>query len=235
MGAALPIAILGAGGHAQVIADALRCQPETMHIPLFFLDDDPSIHNSRRMEIPILGYLSDLARIPHQGVLVAIGSNKTRKIVADRLRQQEETFVTVIHPRATIADGVQIGAGSVIFAHAVVNTGSKIGEHVVLNTGCTVDHHNHIADFAHVAPGAHLGGDVTLGEGAFIGIGAIVMPQHRVGAWATVGAGSLAHRDVRAASTIVGVPGRPLTSKMIQESESGKALTEDSQESRLSR
>jgi sugar O-acyltransferase (sialic acid O-acetyltransferase NeuD family) len=207
---ALPIVILGAGGHAQVIADALRAAPVTATAPLAFLDDNASIHHTERLGIPVLGAIGDLATIPHRGVVIGIGNNRVRKQIADRLLAQGEHFVSVVHPRATIAPGVPIGAGSVIFANVVVNTGSHIGIHVVLNTGCTVDHHNQIADFVHIAPGAHLGGDVTVDEGAFIGIGGTVMPQRKIGAWSTIGAGALAHRDVLAGTTVVGVPAGPL-------------------------
>lgn len=206
----LPIAILGAGGHAQVIADALRSSPSTTKTPLIFLDDDPHIHGTERLGIPIVGAISGLSTFPHRGVVIAIGNNRIRRKIAQRLDSEGETFVTVIHPRATIARDVVLGAGTVVFAHAVVNTGSEIGAHVILNTGSTVDHHNHLANYVHVAPGAHTGGDVTLGEGAFIGIGAIVMPQRTVGSWATVGAGAVVHQNVSINSTVVGVPARPL-------------------------
>lgn len=208
--ALLPIIILGAGGHGQVIADALLRHPATADIPLIFLDDDPATHNTQRLGFPVAGGIADLGAIPHRSVVIGIGNNRTRKMIAQSLEARGETFATVIHPQAVIAAGVEIGAGSVIFANAVVNTGSRVGKHVVLNTACTVDHHNQVGDFSHVAPGAHLGGDVIVGEGAFVGIGGIVMPQRQVGDWATVGAGALASRTVPPGVTIVGIPGRSL-------------------------
>jgi acetyltransferase-like isoleucine patch superfamily enzyme len=50
----------------------------------------------------------------------------------------------------------------------------------------------------------HLGGDVWVGEGALVGIGAIVLPQRRIGAWATIGGGGVILRDVGAGETAVG-------------------------------
>jgi acetyltransferase-like isoleucine patch superfamily enzyme len=41
-------------------------------------------------------------------------------------------------------------------------------------------------------------------------MGAIIMPQRRVGEWSTVGAAALVHRDVPGGATVIGVPARRL-------------------------
>lgn len=204
------ILILGAGGHAQVIADAVQRAREAGAVweVVGFLDDNPALAGQVRLGLPILGSISTLARHHHDGCIIGIGDNRLRRRIFHQLRAQGEQIVTIIHPRAVIAPDVRVGAGAVIFAGVVVNTGATVGENAILNTGCTVDHHNIIADHAHVAPGAHLGGDVRIGEGAFIGIGATVMPQRCVGAWSVVGAGALVHRDVPGGVTAIGVPAR---------------------------
>ena len=202
------VIILGAGGHAQVIADALLRAHDagTTWEIVGFLDDNPALMGQVRLGLPILGSISTLAQHAHDGCVIGIGNNRLRARIFRQLRAQSEHVVTVVHPRAVVALDVAIGAGVVIFANVVVNTGVTIGENVVLNTGCTVDHHNIVADHAHIAPGAHLGGDVRIGEGALVGIGATVMPQRSVGAWSVVGAGTLVHRDVPDFVTAIGVP-----------------------------
>ena len=72
---------------------------------------------------------------------------------------------------------------------------------------------NVIGDHAHIAPGVHLGGDVTIGEGTLIGIGAVVMPQRRVGAWCTVGAGAVVTRDLPDQVVAIGAPARVIRSQ----------------------
>ncbi|MFM7584577.1 MAG: acetyltransferase [Caldilinea sp.] len=204
------IIILGAGGHAQVIADALlRAREAGATCDLGgFLDDNPALAGQVRLGLPILGSISTLAQHAHDGCVIGIGDNRLRAHIFRQLRAQGEQVATVIHPHAVIAPDVTVGAGVIIFAGVVVNTGATIGENVVLNTGCTVDHHDIVADHAHIAPGAHLGGDVRIGEGAFVGIGATVMPQRSVGVWSVVGAGALVHRDVPDRVTAIGVPAR---------------------------
>ena len=204
------ILILGAGGHAQVVANILqRARDAGEPIdPVGYLDDNDALHGQRLLGLLVLGALEDLPNIPHDALLIAVGDNRTRKRLFDQLRRQNERFAIARHPAAVIAPDVSIGPGTMICPGVVVNPGSSIGSNVILNTGCTVDHHNRIGDHAHIAPGVHLGGDVEIGDGTLVGIGATVMPQRRVGAWSIVGAGSLVHTDTFDGVVVIGTPAR---------------------------
>jgi sugar O-acyltransferase (sialic acid O-acetyltransferase NeuD family) len=204
------VLILGAGGHAQVVADILlRIQDDDARLtPVGYLDDDPVLRGQYLLDVPVLGNIAQLCEIPHEAVVVAIGDNATRRGMFEKLQIQGERFIIARHPSAVIAPDVAIGPGSMICAGAIVNPGSVIGSNVILNTGCTVDHHNRIGDHAHIAPGVHLGGEVEIGEGALIGIGATVMPQRRVGDQSVVSAGGLVHSDVGDKMVAAGVPAR---------------------------
>jgi sugar O-acyltransferase (sialic acid O-acetyltransferase NeuD family) len=205
------VLIIGAGGHGQVVADILLAElrsGDTDTQPIGFLDDDITLHGCTFLGLPVLGSLAQVSRIEHEAVVVAIGVNRTRQRISQRLQAQGNRFVRAIHPAAIIGSGVEIATGTMVCAGVVVNTGAHIGQGVILNTGCTVDHHNHIADYSHIAPGVHLGGDVTIGEGTLVGVGATIMPQRRVGAWSVVGAGAAVIEDVRAGKRVIGVPAR---------------------------
>lgn len=204
------IVILGAGGHAQVIADILWQMHDTGEktTPIAFLDDNPSLKGNHYLNIPVLGSINDLSSIPHDAVIIGIGNNQIRKKLFDTLTKKGEQFIIARHPSAIIAQDVHIGSGSVICANVVINTGAEIGRNAILNTACTVDHHNHIGDHVHVAPGAHLGGDVVIGQGTLVGIGAVVLPQIYVGKQCTIGGGSVVIQNLDDNVTAVGNPTR---------------------------
>ena len=206
------VLILGAGGHAQVVADILlRAREAGQKItPIGYLDDDTDLHGKMLLDLPVLGDTSLLGRIPHEAAIIAIGNNQIRRRLAEHFFLAGETFIIARHPASVTAPDVRIGPGTMICAGAIVNTGSVIGAHVILNTGCTVDHHSVVGDYVHVAPGGHIVGEVVIEEGALIGIGATIAPRLSVGAWATVGAGAVVTKSVPHGVTVVGVPARPL-------------------------
>jgi sugar O-acyltransferase (sialic acid O-acetyltransferase NeuD family) len=204
------VLIIGAGGHAQVVADVLGRMGDADNevTPIGYLDDDPALLGNDRLGLPVLGNTKQLSMVAHDAIVVAIGDNETRRHLFERWVSAGERLIIACHPSATIAPDVLIGPGTMICARVVVSPGSRIGADVILNTACTVDHHNVIGDHVHVAPGVRLGGDVTIGEGTLVGISATVMPQRTVGAWSVIGAGSLVSKDIPSYSVAVGVPAR---------------------------
>ena len=204
------VLILGAGGHAQVVADILfQMQKAGMSVkPIGYLDDNPDLIGQVLLGIPVLGKMDDLAAIDHDAIIVAIGDNRTRHDFFVTLSAQGEKFIIAQHPSAIIAPDVTIGLGSMICAGAIINPGSSIGFNVILNTGSTIDHHNKIGDHAHIAPGVHLGGDVRIGEGTLVGIGTTIIPQHSVGEWSIIGAGSIVTKNIPDKIVATGVPAR---------------------------
>lgn len=206
------IVIVGAGGHAQVIADVILCRArlgEDVQL-LGFVDDNPRLLSREILGVKVLGLIAQLTEFEPEAVIVGIGDNVTRARVYRQLKSGGATFATAIHPRAFVAENVRLGEGSVVFANAVINTGSIIGPNVIINTGATVDHHALIDAHVHIAPGVHLGGTGTVEEGAFLGIGCSVIPNRVIGAWSIVGAGAAVIHDVPPRTTVVGVPARPL-------------------------
>jgi sugar O-acyltransferase (sialic acid O-acetyltransferase NeuD family) len=207
------ILIVGAGGHAQVIADLILSRArlgEDLQL-MGFVDDDTRLLGREILGVKVLGQIGQVNEVEHDAVIVGIGDNAARARVYSQLKASGVTFGTVIHPRAVVAEDVTFGEGSVVFANAVINTGSLVGPNVIINTGATVDHHARIGAHVHVAPGVHLGGTVTVEEGAFLGIGSNVIPNRTIGTWSIVGAGSAVIHDVPPHATVVGIPAKPLT------------------------
>lgn len=197
------VVVLGAGGHAKVVVSTLRAAGYRV-TGLF--DDDSAKWGTKVAGVGVLGPLMDAVG---QGV-IGIGQNCMRRRIAESSRHM--VWVTVVHPSAYVDPTARLGAGTVIFAGAVVQPDIVIGNHAIVNTGATVDHDCDIGDFVHVAPGCHLAGGVIAEEGVFAGLGSAVIPGIRLGAWSTLGAGSVVTRDVLPGATVVGVPARVLKS-----------------------
>jgi sugar O-acyltransferase (sialic acid O-acetyltransferase NeuD family) len=195
------ISLIGAGGHARVVAASAR--RAGLHLQAVFEAD------SRRLGQSFAGLSLQSDRDISDGPLhIAIGSNRVRSTAA--AFHPDAEWTSVIDPASSISEDVDVGAGSLIGLGACVQTGVRIGRHTLINTGTIVDHDCILGNFVHIAPGAVLTGSVTVGEGALIGAGAVVLPGLIIGAWAVVGAGAVVTRPVADGETVIGSPARVL-------------------------
>jgi UDP-N-acetylbacillosamine N-acetyltransferase len=210
------LVIIGArvDGSAKVLRDIIRLQGD--YEVVGFLDDDSKLWTSQVDNLPVFGGLNKLEELKDQGVsyiAMAMGDNRLRETILNRALACGLTPVNAIHPRATVAENVKMGAGIWVAAGAVINPGSVIGDGVVLNTGATIDHDCIVSDYANISPGCHLSGRTSVGRYAFLGTGAITLPDVVVGEGAVVGAGTVVLTEVPPDSTAVGVPARILKNK----------------------
>lgn len=206
------LAILGASGHGKVIADTAYLNSDWDLISFF---DDSWETIAFDSVWPLIGNTEDLLANLNQfsGVMVGIGDNSIRQIKHNLLVKNGASMATIVHPQSYISGAAVLGAGSVVFAQAVVNVNVCIGAGVIINTGSTVDHDCLLSDFVHVSPGANLGGDVQVGQRSWLGIGCAVRQGISIGNDVVVGAGSVVVSQVQDNLTVVGVPARSLNTK----------------------
>jgi len=190
--------ILGAGGHAKVVAETALASGYASRVT--FLDD--------RTHTPLVQALEPHIREQFPAAVVAIGHTATRLHWLEQLSALGYALPVLIHPTAWVSPSASLGPGSLVFAQAALQAQASIGMGVILNTGCSVDHDVCLADGVHVCPGARLAGEVTVGARSWIGIGACVIQQVRIGADVTIGAGAAVVHDLPDGITAVGIPAR---------------------------
>lgn len=208
--------IVGAGGHAKVIADLARAcglRPigavELRPDPLGRVAE-PGGTRVRASQADLLAHVERHGALPDDGeaVVVAVGDNRARLQVHRALASAPRP--ALVHPAAIVSPSAAIGGGTVVLAGAVINADARLGEAVIVNSRAVVEHDCRLGDGVHVSPGAVLCGGVDVDEGAWIGAGSTVIPRVRVGAGAIVGAGAVILRDVPPGATVIGNPGRVL-------------------------
>lgn len=206
----IPVVGIGAGGHAKVVIDILRQDGRYEVVSLI----DPARVGQTLTGIHIVGGDERLADIRAAGVTAAfigvggVGNNTLRQRLFERALASGFTLINAVHPRAIVADSVQLCRGVTIMAGAILNPDTRLGDNVIVNTGAIVDHDCQIGEHTHISPGAVLAGGVSTGIGVHIGVGATVRQGIIVGDGAVVGAGAVVVRNVPPRVVVVGVPAR---------------------------
>ena len=198
------VIIIGAGGHAKVIADIIYKSGDNL---IGFLDDNlANIGKEKKKKKKVLGTTKDIENYNKNYFIIGIGNNSIRKKINN---ENNLKLYTAIHPSAIIAQDVKIGIGSVIMAGVVINPGTVIGKNCIINTCSSLDHDNLLEDYVHISPGAHLAGTVSVKEGTWICTGAIIKNNITIGKNNIIGAGSVVIKDIiDENTTYIGVPAR---------------------------
>ncbi len=214
------IIVLGAGGHAKVVVDAIRSASrlwggEAEYEVTGVVGASGAVSDSV-LGVPVIGTDDDLPRLRAAGISFAAVGVGTVRDPAARRRVHETALAEgfalppIVHPSAVVASTAKLGDGCFIAAGAVIGPDAVIGEGAIVNTNAVCDHDCLIGPFAHVAPGASLSGSVVVGEAGHVGTGAAVLQGVTIGPGAVIGVGAAVIRDVAAGETVVGVPARSM-------------------------
>lgn len=140
----------------------------------------------------------------------------------------------IVEEGAVVGSGTRVWHHAHVRAGSAVGSGCNLGKNVYVDAGATVGDRVKIQNNVSVYAGVHVGDDVFVGpsavftndlfprafsedwevtettveRGASIGANATVVCGHRIGAFATIGAGSVVTADVEDHALVLGNPGR---------------------------
>ncbi|MBT9493237.1 MAG: acetyltransferase [Paucibacter sp.] len=206
------VIVVGAGGHAVVVADALLQAGRNV---VGFLDSSPTQQKRELCGLPVLSEISYLAQVGCKEAEMAngiggIGSTLHRRNIQLGLEKLGWIFTAVIHPSAEISPFATVACDAQLLARSVVQAYASIGTGCIVNTSGIVEHHTILGAWTHAAPGSVICGDAQLGEGCHIGAGAVVLQGILLGANTIVGGGACVTKNFRGNGTLVGVPARTM-------------------------
>ena len=209
------IVILGAGGHARVLIEAIRTDPA--HTFTGILDPRESLQGTVVLDVPVIGADDLLPRLQHthpcDSFVVALGGIRqfsVRRELFATARQADLQPLTVRHPTSECSASAEIADGCQLLTGSVINAGARMAENVIVNTGSIVEHDCVIGAHSHIAPRACLAGGVQVGTETHIGLGAVVRENLTIGDRVIVGAGAVVVTDVPNDSVVAGIPARPI-------------------------
>jgi sugar O-acyltransferase (sialic acid O-acetyltransferase NeuD family) len=202
------VLVYGAGGHGKVVADILLSAKIKGLVG--FVDDNKA-QGTVLLGLPVLGdshWLMEHVSNENFAVVLGVGNNATREIIAERCRTAGIEVLTAIHPSAVIARSANVLPGAVVMAGAVINSEARIGMGAVVNTGAVVEHDVIVENYAQLMPNATMAGGARLGVCSILGAGAVILPYIVVGCRTTVGAGAVVVSDLPDHVIAIGVPAK---------------------------
>lgn len=182
------VCVIGGGGHARVVMDAVRASGMAI---LGVYDDNPGDYG-----VPYLGKIAD---ITVQTCICAIGDLTIRARIIDRLPGAR--WQAVVHPAAILSSSAVVEPGAFVGAGAIINTNAVIEAHAIINSGAIIEHDVVIGQNTHLAPGVVTCGGVRIGRNTFVGAGTVIPNRNSRGAISIgndcfINAGSIVDKSV---------------------------------------
>lgn len=203
------LVLLGAGGHACVLADLLKqqqCQLTAVVSPV------PS-HSSLLSNIEHLTSDDDVLQFNVENIVLVNGIGSIpeaqalpslRQRLFEHFSQLGYEFATLTSKSAIVSPYATLETGAQIFSGAIVQTHARIGVNSIVNSGAIIEHDCTIGSNNHIAPGAVLSGNVTTGNNVHIGTGANIIQGITIGANSVIAAGAIVTKSVSPNSIVYG-------------------------------
>lgn len=201
--------MLGGGGHASVLLDALQDGGNDVIGVI-----SPSSLSPRKIFSGITRYSSDSEFMstfaPHEVVVVNGIGPAPKADLRQRLQSEYEAhgfeFISVVSPRARISNFAEREGAVQVMAGATVQAGVVLGKASVINTCAVIDHDCRLGKYVHVGPGATLCGGVVLEKRAYVGANATVFPGVKICEGAVIGAGAVVKKNIGAGVVVLPAP-----------------------------
>lgn len=204
--------IIGARGYGREVHDlAKQCRGyNTEYVLKGFLDDKTDalagFENYPEIISSVEGY-----EIKEDDVFVcALGSVKWKKHYVELILSKGGTFINLIHPSVILNTNARIGNGLIVFMNSNISNDCVIEDFVTIQGFTGLGHDTKIGRWSHLNAYSFTGGFVVLEEEVCLNTRATILPNVIVRKGATVGAASLVIKNVKADTTVFGVPAKIL-------------------------
>jgi sugar O-acyltransferase (sialic acid O-acetyltransferase NeuD family) len=192
------IILVGGGGHCKSCIDVIE---QAGIFQIAGIVDLPEKLHKKILGYEIIATDDDLPRLvnEYETFLITLGQIKSpgkRIRIFQTLKESGATLSVIISPLAYISKHAEIGDGSIIMHHALINAGAKIGSDCIINSKALIEHDAIIGDHCHIATGATINGGVKVGSGTFFGSNAVCKEYIEIGKNAVIGCGTKIIKNV---------------------------------------
>lgn len=163
--------ILGAGGHARVVAETAEAMKnadgQKIYERIDFLDDYSENAVGRLEDLPVKVKEYD-------EVFCGIGNTELRKQLLEQSEVLKLIVPALVHPTAYVSPSAVVGKGTIVEPGAVINANAVIGAGCIVSAGAVIDHDTTVEEYAHVNTAAVCKPRSRVGAGVKIDAGMVV-------------------------------------------------------------
>jgi sugar O-acyltransferase (sialic acid O-acetyltransferase NeuD family) len=204
--------IIGARGYGREVYNlALQCDGYNKEYSIKgFLDDKSDALKGFENYPEIISDVENYEIQVDDVFTCALGSVKWKKHYVEMILSKGGIFVNLIHPTLIFNSNVKMGNGLIVFMYSNISNDCSIGDFVTIQSFVGVGHDSKIGDWCHINAYSFMGGFAILEEEVCLNVRATILPNVVVHKGATVGATSLVIKNVKANTTVFGVPAKLL-------------------------
>ncbi len=190
--------LVGGGGHCRSCIDVVE---QENRFSIAGIIDIPEKKHQKVLGYTIIASDDGLSELilRYSQFLICVGQIKTnsvRKKLFQKILTVGGQFPTIASPFAYVSRYADVGQGTIIMHHALLNAGVIVGQNCIINSKALLEHDVRVGDNSHISTGAVLNGGVTVGPDSFIGSGSIIRENVSLGAHTFVGCGMTVLRDL---------------------------------------
>ena len=190
--------LIGGGGHCKSCIDVI--EQSGIYQIAGIVDLSEKLHQ-KIFGYKIIATDDDLPWLANEykNFLITLGQIKSpekRIRIFKTLKESGAKLPVIISPLAYVSKHAEIGNGTIIMHHALINAGAKIGSNCIINNKALVEHDAVIGDHCHIATCAVINGGVRVGSGTFFGSNAVSKEYIKIGENTVIGCGAKIIKNV---------------------------------------
>ncbi len=204
----MDIVVIGAVGNCIDIAEAVL---DCGHNLVGFLDDAPSLHNSRILGARVIGGVDLVKEVLDCSFVCGIGSPRSflhKLDIISRTGLRPEKFATIVHPSANVSPSAVLEPGSVLLSGVSIGANVCIGSHTLILQNTVIGHDTKVGSGCSIAAGVTISGAGVIEDECYIGANSSMRENIRVAGRTLIGIGSVLVKNIECSGIYYGNPAK---------------------------
>jgi len=165
------ILLIGGGGHCKAVIDIIE---QENRYTIAGIIDKKELTGQEILGYKVIGCDDDLKELfkEYKYALVTVGqikSNSLRVNLFNKLKEIGFILPTIISPLAYVSKYANLGEGTVVMHHALINADAKVDKNCIINSKALIEHDSIVESHCHISTGTIINGGVVVKSNSFIG------------------------------------------------------------------